>query len=133
MLSLAERELISRGIVASHPIRSIATSLGRAPSTSVVRSSVTVTDALNNQFLHPTMNGRMAFPAGSHQIQKATPKDGRCMSEFGGRTDVQQTRVIAVVVITVLLSSARKRHRENTKYSLFNCLYLNYPPVRDQD
>ena len=55
------------------------------------------------------------------------------MSEFGGRTDVQQTRVIAVVVITVLLSSARKRHRENTKYSLFNCLYLNYPPVRDQD
>jgi len=83
MLSLAEREEISRGIVASHPIRSIATSLGRAPSTSVVRSSVTVTDALNNQFLHPTTNGRMAFPAGSHQIQKATPKDGRCMSEFG--------------------------------------------------
>jgi len=83
MLSLAEREEISRGIVASHPIRSIATSLGRAPSTSVVRSSVTVTDALNNQFLHPTTNGRMAFPAGSYQIQKATPKDGRCMSEFG--------------------------------------------------
>ena len=33
VLSLAERELISRGIVAGHSIRSIATSLGRAPST----------------------------------------------------------------------------------------------------
>ena len=33
VLSLVERELISRGIVAGHSIRSIATSLGRAPST----------------------------------------------------------------------------------------------------
>ena len=32
-LSLAEREEISRGVVAGHSIRSIATSLGRAPST----------------------------------------------------------------------------------------------------
>ena len=33
VLSLGERELISRGIVAGHSMRSIATSLGRAPST----------------------------------------------------------------------------------------------------
>ena len=39
----------------------------------------------------------------------ATPKDdGRCMSEFGGGADVQQIRVIAPVVITVLLGSANK-------------------------
>jgi len=34
-----------------------------------------------------------------------SPKGGRCMSEFGVRKDVQQTHVIAVVMITVLLSS----------------------------
>ena len=32
-LSLAEREEISRGVVAGHSLRSIATALGRAPST----------------------------------------------------------------------------------------------------
>ena len=35
-----------------------------------------------------------------------SPKDGRCMSDFGVRKDVQQTHVIAVVVINVLLGSA---------------------------
>jgi IS30 family transposase len=32
-LTLAEREAISRGVVAGHSLRSIAASLGRAPST----------------------------------------------------------------------------------------------------
>ena len=52
-------------------------------------------------------------PAGSYQIQKATPKDGRCISGFGVGADVQQIRVIAVVMITVLLGSANSYHSPN--------------------
>jgi len=50
---------------------------------------------------------------------KTTPKDGQRMSEFGDREDVQQIRVIALVMIPVLLgsanigSSAYKRKRLN--------------------
>jgi len=37
------------------------------------------------------------------------------MSEFGGGTDVQQTRVIAVVMITVRPGSAKKRPLAHSK------------------
>jgi hypothetical protein len=54
----------------------------------------------------------------SYQIQKATPKDGRCMSEFGDRADVQQIRVITVVMITVLrlpAKTCRSRIHKNSE------------------
>jgi hypothetical protein len=44
---------------------------------------------------------------GHSYMYEAILWDGQCMSEFGGRTDVQQIRVIAVVMITVLQGSAR--------------------------
>jgi hypothetical protein len=45
----------------------------------------------------------------SYKYKRPPPKDGRCMSEFGGRADVQQIRVIAVVMNAVLLNSAKRR------------------------
>jgi len=55
--------------------------------------------------------------------------DGRYMSEFGGGTDVQQIRIIAVVMITVLPEPAKMRHSKNcserpgnSKRTL-NCIY----------
>ena len=36
-----------------------------------------------------------------HKYKKPPPKDGQCMTVFGVGADVQQTRVIAVVMITV--------------------------------
>jgi|GEM_PF-2408059 len=48
-------------------------------------------------------------------MQKATPKDGRCVSGFEGRADVQQIGIIAVVMITVLLGSANNRRSVQTK------------------
>jgi hypothetical protein len=46
---------------------------------------------------------------GHTHIYEASPWDCRCMSEFGDRTDVQQIRTIALVMITVLPGSANNR------------------------
>jgi hypothetical protein len=51
------------------------------------------------------------------------------MSDFGGGADVQQIRVIAVVMITVLLGSARMRHSQKQKTPLMQrfLYFLNRP------
>jgi hypothetical protein len=62
---------------------------------------------------------------GAIPIYEATPKDGRCMSDFGGGADVQQIRVIALVTITVLplgsANSGRSRYSCELLKSSISC------------
>jgi hypothetical protein len=51
------------------------------------------------------------------------------MSEFGGGADVQQIRVIALVMITVLLGSVKMRHSPNYCVGRKSCISRHNPPM----